>query len=107
MKKLLGLVEMTTGLVNASLSLPEWQAVKMNFFAPWIGHLLTPKGIVNVDLSYLPKRTKFFYSQFSHDITKIQTWKLLILLHFYFHEVLHTVPYLYKCSDRSKGFFVL
>ena len=26
---------MTSGLVNASLSLPEWQAVKMIFFAPW------------------------------------------------------------------------
>ena len=33
-KKLLGLVEMTSGLVNASFSLPEWQAVKMIFFAP-------------------------------------------------------------------------
>ena len=26
---------MTPGLVNASFSLPEWQAVKMIFFAPW------------------------------------------------------------------------
>ena len=34
-KKLLGLVEMTSGLVNASLSLPEWKAIKMIFFAPW------------------------------------------------------------------------
>ena len=33
-KKRLGLVEMTSGLVNASFSLPEWQAVKMTFFAP-------------------------------------------------------------------------
>ena len=33
-KKLLGLVEMTSGLVNASFSLPEWQAVKMIFLAP-------------------------------------------------------------------------
>ena len=33
-KKVLGLVEMTSGLVNASFSLPEWQAVKMIFFAP-------------------------------------------------------------------------
>ena len=29
-----GLVEMTSGLVSASFSLPEWQAVKMIFFAP-------------------------------------------------------------------------
>ena len=34
-KKFLGLVEMMCGLVNASFSLPEWQAVKMIFFAPW------------------------------------------------------------------------
>ena len=34
-KKFLGLVEMTSGLVNASFSLPEWQALKMIFFAPW------------------------------------------------------------------------
>ena len=33
-KKMLGLVEMTSGLVNASFSLPEWQVVKMIFFAP-------------------------------------------------------------------------
>ena len=33
-EKVLGLVEMMSGLVNASFSLPEWQAVKMIFFAP-------------------------------------------------------------------------
>ena len=33
-KELLGLVEMMTGLVNASFSLPKRQAVKMIFFAP-------------------------------------------------------------------------
>ena len=33
-KKFLGLVEMMSRLVNASFSLPEWQAVKMIFFAP-------------------------------------------------------------------------
>ena len=34
-KAFLGLVEMMFGLVYASFSLPEWQAVKMTFFAPW------------------------------------------------------------------------
>ena len=34
LKKLLGLVEMRSGLVNVTFSLPEWQAVKMIFFAP-------------------------------------------------------------------------
>ena len=29
----LGLVKMMFGLVNVSFSLPEWQAVKMTFFA--------------------------------------------------------------------------
>ena len=34
-QKILGaIVEMTFGPVNASFSLPEWQAVKMTFFAP-------------------------------------------------------------------------
>ena len=35
-KKLLGLAEMTSGPVTASSNLPEGQAVKMIFFAPWI-----------------------------------------------------------------------
>ena len=30
----LGLVEMIFGLVNVSFSLPEWQTVKITFFAP-------------------------------------------------------------------------
>ena len=33
-KTFLGLVEMIFGLVNVSFSMPEWQAVKMTFFAP-------------------------------------------------------------------------
>ena len=33
-KKLLGLVKLMSGLVNASFSLPEWKAEKMIFFAP-------------------------------------------------------------------------
>ena len=33
-KAFLGLVEMMFGLVNVSFSLPEWQAVKVTFFAP-------------------------------------------------------------------------
>ena len=33
-QKIRGLVEMMFGLVIASFSLPEWQAVKMTFFAP-------------------------------------------------------------------------
>ena len=33
-KMFLGLAQMMFGLVNVSFSLPEWQAVKMTFFAP-------------------------------------------------------------------------
>ena len=33
MRRFLGRVEITFGQVNASSSLPEWQAVKMTFFA--------------------------------------------------------------------------
>ena len=33
-KTLLGLVEMMSGLANASCSVPEWQAVIMIFFVP-------------------------------------------------------------------------
>ena len=46
-KKFWGLVEMTSGLVNASFSLPEWQAVKMIFFAPWFLTLFTVKEMAD------------------------------------------------------------
>ena len=38
-KKFLGLVEMTSGLVNASFSFPEWQAVKIFLAALFISFL--------------------------------------------------------------------
>ena len=38
-QKVLGLVEMMSRLVNASFSLPKWQAVKMIFFAPCTGQI--------------------------------------------------------------------
>ena len=34
-KRVVGVAEMTCGLVHASYSLPEWQAVKLTLFAPW------------------------------------------------------------------------
>ena len=39
---------MTRGLVHASYSLPEWQAIKLTFFAPW--HM--PLGISDHDMIY-------------------------------------------------------
>ena len=44
-----GLVEMTFGLVYASFSLPEWQALKMTFFAPW-GYFFPPSSLVHMML---------------------------------------------------------
>ena len=38
-KKLLGLVEMTSGLVNVNIGLSEWQAVKLIFFAQCLTNL--------------------------------------------------------------------
>ena len=37
-KRVLGLVEMTCGLVHTSYSLPEWQSLKLTFFAPCQGY---------------------------------------------------------------------
>ena len=34
-KKFFGLVKKTLGLVHTSNNLPEWQAIKLTFFAPW------------------------------------------------------------------------
>ena len=36
-----GAIKMTLGLVHVSCSLPEWQAVKLTFSAPWLRILLT------------------------------------------------------------------
>ena len=56
-KKLLRLVEMASGLVDASFSLPDWQAVKMIVFAPWYG-LLTS----HFQLLHEPLRTWLWLS---------------------------------------------
>ena len=49
-KTFLGLVEMMFGLVNVSFSLPEWQAVKMTFFAPCILLLSFGKPVFTTSL---------------------------------------------------------
>ena len=46
-QNIFGSVEMTFGQVYASLSLPQWQALKMTFFAPW-------KCSANVKISHWP-----------------------------------------------------
>ena len=62
-KKFLGLVEMTSGLVNASFSLPEWQAVKMIFFV-LCHHLVT---------LYAKEKNNSLWCFFNH--RKLQLWK--------------------------------
>ena len=61
-KKVLGLVEMTSGLVNASYSLPERQAVKMIFFAPCF-------LLVELTFLRLLRTTKLIWAkQNNHDV---------------------------------------
>ena len=58
-KKFWGLVEMTSGLVNASFSLPEWQAVKMIFFAPFRETLLKKLELFHIVIC--ARRYSFIY----------------------------------------------
>ena len=50
---------------------------------------------------YLTVMLESMYSWFSHDVTKIQTKKLSLLLSFYFHVILEQQIF------GSKGFFFL
>ena len=61
-KVLGGLVEMTFGLVIASFSLPEWQAVKMTFFA----HCPRLAYMYSVDHNILSLQPSLFY--FGNDL---------------------------------------
>ena len=54
-KKHLGLVEMLSGLVNASFSLPERQAVKIIFFAPCTVNSLLIDSSTFVQAGHLAK----------------------------------------------------
>ena len=63
-KRVLGLVEMTCGLVHTSHSLPKWQAVKLTFFAPYLIWLCMQCSPCQV-LAYLSKKiiTKLWLSK--------------------------------------------
>ena len=53
------------------------------------------------------KLPKIFYCWSSHEVTKIQTAKLSILLRFYFHDVLEQVKSNFHtnfCFERLLGF---
>ena len=65
-KKVLGLVEMTSVLVNASFSLPEWQAIKMIFFATcasFISKSSTPYFSCKIAISHNASVLNTFYSE--------------------------------------------
>ena len=69
-KKFLGLVEMTSGLVNVSFSLPEWQAVKMIFFTPW--YLLFNLPVLLLILWLGSQRSESFCSCLQFNFIKLQ-----------------------------------
>ena len=93
-KKLLGLVEMTSGLVNASFGLPEWQDVKMIFFAP----LLSENQFDNKEQDSLVQKVQALVTIFlllTHKKTKRSSAQRLVTwqhLRFFF---------LFTCFNRS------
>ena len=56
-KMIWGLVEMTFGLVYSSFSLPEWQALKVTFFAPCVYTLLCLSLWIQPSLGFLSEAT--------------------------------------------------
>ena len=66
-KKVVGLVEMTSGLVNPSFSWPKSQAVKMIFFAPWTSTLIRGEMVKE------PKFT-FTFTVYSLSLTFEDYW---------------------------------
>ena len=55
-KRFSGIVEITFGLVNASFSLPEWQAVKLTFFTSCQNVMRSIRVIYQEEHSSLPRR---------------------------------------------------
>ena len=64
-------------------------------------------GQHDVIWSRLEARCSDRYCWFSHDVTKIQTKKLSILLRFYFHGVLEQLKTNFQTNFASEGFLVL
>ena len=73
-KKFWGLFEMTFGLVNASFSFPEWQAVKMTFFAPW---RRCPLNVLGDKVEPPQTATSLQRPLFCPSRQKIHTWTLV------------------------------
>ena len=81
-KKFLGLVDLTPGLVNASFGLPKWQAVKMIFFAPCF---LIKNYVVDLKLIIPGLLNTVFYSAFQ---TLLQDNEILLQpdSHLHYHQ---------------------
>ena len=61
------------------------------------------EGIRGHFYGYGPQRTGWF----SHDVTKIQSTKLSIILRFYFHDALEQLKIIFVQIFASKVFLVL
>ena len=85
-KKFGALVEMTFGLINASFSLPKWQAVKMTFFAPW-------------EIKFKPR------INLNHNIIHVTLLKLL--LHIQYPQLLPISLTILETKLQITTFFVL
>ena len=80
-KTFLGLVEMASRLVNASFSLPEWQAVKMSFFVPSVGALTQEPPVSDFSSYEIVALWEFTYGQFKHTkVSQVTYFRNLCLL---------------------------
>ena len=63
-----------------------------------------PKGIDHIKRRYLnkPRGANHGYCWFTHDVTKIQTTKLSIVLRFYFHRLLEQLKTNFQTNFRFK-----
>ena len=69
---------MTSELLNASLSLPEWQAIKIVFFATCCGKLVTAFHLTTDDLGSLDDTialTEAYYSYLNEQAVQVQQIK--------------------------------
>ena len=86
---------MTSGLVNASFSLPEWQAVKLIFFAPWyVSYPLQDICYVQ----YFNLSWKFFINQKVAFGTKKDMY---IRKEFIFHENTNMAAYYFRRRNMA------
>ena len=55
---------MTCGLVHASYSLPEWQTVKLTFFAPWLFICYSNRWFFNTNFEVQHQPIRFSRPQY-------------------------------------------